>query len=107
MRMWNVNPRKMCTQHLLGEHLEMHMFVGTIKKGTKLNGYIDKGLVEIENISRRHDIIVREMLRREMNHNTPIEDTSNMLGGKVNKAENEIILISRCEKCKKLMEIKE
>ena len=26
MRMWMVNPRIMCRQHLLGEHVEIHMF---------------------------------------------------------------------------------
>jgi hypothetical protein len=31
MRMWMVNPRIMCGNHLLGEHLETHMFYGIIK----------------------------------------------------------------------------
>ena len=34
MRMWNVDVTKMCNKHLLGEHVEMHMFVGIIIKGT-------------------------------------------------------------------------
>ena len=36
MRMWMVDPQIMCRQHLLGEHTEMHMFVGTLKRGPAL-----------------------------------------------------------------------
>ncbi len=46
MRMWNVLPEYLCRKHLLGEHVEMHMFVGTIKRGVSLNGYIKNKLVE-------------------------------------------------------------
>lgn len=42
MRMWKVNPKNMCRQHLLGEHVECHMFVGAILKGISLSGYIKK-----------------------------------------------------------------
>ena len=33
MRMWLVNPALLCRQHLLGEHVEMHMFAGHILEG--------------------------------------------------------------------------
>ena len=33
MRMWMIDPKLLCRKHLLGEHLEIHMFVGTINKG--------------------------------------------------------------------------
>ena len=36
MRMWNVDPKLMCNKHLLGEHVEMHMFFGTIQKGISM-----------------------------------------------------------------------
>jgi hypothetical protein len=103
--MWNVNPRKMCNQHILGEHVEMHMFAGTIKKGISISGYINKGLVETGYIKQRHDILVREMARRGINHSSDIDDNNyNEEVGTVNKAENEIILSNRCPDCKKLME---
>lgn len=44
MRMWMVPPELMCRQHLLGEHVELHMFVGAINKGTSvvtLPGYCE------------------------------------------------------------------
>lgn len=33
MRMWLVPPSHMCRKHLLGEHVELHMLLGTLKKG--------------------------------------------------------------------------
>lgn len=104
MRQWNINPKKMCNQHLLGEHLEMHMFVGCINKGTSLKGYIDEGLVEIHNIRSRHDELVKEMISRGMNHNSQIDNFEWERKGRVNVEENEIVLKNRCLKCKKLME---
>jgi hypothetical protein len=105
--MWNVSPRKMCNQHILGEHLEMHMFIGSIRKGIKLDGYISKGLVETNYIKSRHDILVKEMIRRGMTHNSPMDNFECEPLGKVNKAENEIVLSSRCNKCKELMEVED
>jgi len=104
MRMWNVNPKKMCYQHILGEHVEMHMFVGSINKGITLDGYINTGLVEIHNIRKRHDELVEEMLRRGIKHNSPLENFESKKMGKVDVKENEKILAERCPTCKKLIE---
>jgi hypothetical protein len=76
MRMWNVSPELMCRKHLLGEHAEMHMFLGVLSLGKRLDGYISSGLVEIHNIKRRHDELAQEMVRREYCHNSPINDPS-------------------------------
>ena len=54
MRMWMIDPTMLCMKHLLGEHVELHMFVGTINKNKKLDGYRKNGLVEIHNIQSRH-----------------------------------------------------
>ncbi len=72
MRMWGVEPNLLCQQHLLGEHVEMHMFVGTIRKGISIQGYIDKGLVDPAKISQRHEELSSEMVVRGMNHNSPL-----------------------------------
>ena len=50
MRMWMVDPRIMCRQHLLGEHVEIHMFVGAISRGKSVKGYLEKGLLEVHNM---------------------------------------------------------
>lgn len=38
MRMWMVDPATMCDRHLLGEHAEIHMAIGTIAKGRSVAG---------------------------------------------------------------------
>lgn len=73
MRMWGVPPEEMCNKHLLGEHVEMHMFVGTILKGISIKGYTDKGLVNPHNIYKRHEELAKEMIKRRMNHKSPIK----------------------------------
>jgi len=107
MRMWKVDPSKMCRKHLLGEHVEMHMFVGSINKGIKVDGYIRTGLVDACDISWRHTQLVDEMKRRKYNHNKelPLIDLKELLRlttvlGKVDVVANEIELHRRCKECK-------
>jgi hypothetical protein len=67
-----VDPEWMCRQHLTGEHLECHMFVGTIEiKGT-IGGFIRNGLLEPVSLQSRHDRLVVEMKRRGYKHTTPL-----------------------------------
>ena len=104
MRQWNVNPEFLCTKHLLGEHVESHMYVGCIKKGTSLKGYIDKGLVEVHHIKSRHDELVKEMIKRGMNHKTPIEEFTCQDAGYVDSEQNINELRTRCIKCRERIE---
>jgi len=106
MRMWNVKPEKLCRQHLLGEHNEVHAFIGCIKKGTSLKGYIEKGLVEVHNIKKRHDELVQEMIKRGFNHKTPIDEINLPVVGYVNSEQNINELHRRCEKCRERIENK-
>lgn len=101
MRMWMVPPQIMCRQHLLGEHVELHMFVGSIKKGTSLNGYIKNGLVETHNIKSRHKKLVREMKSRGMKHSSPLKYKDVLHLGKVKKKKSRKALTSRCPECKR------
>jgi len=101
MRMWNVQTSEMCERHLLGEHVEMHMFAGTINKGKSIQGYIDKGLVEIHNIKNRHDELAEEMKKRNMNHNSPLPAYKKRKIGKVNVEKNKLELKKRCKNCLK------
>jgi len=102
MRMWNINPRKMCNQHLLGEHVEMHMFVGTLNKNKSIKGYLDKDLVEIHSLKKRHNALADEMRKRNMNHSSPLPHYKNKKLGKVNKKENMKELIKRCKECRRM-----
>ena len=106
--MWNVWPELICMQHILGEHLELHMFLGAIKKNYKLNGYLKNGLLEINNIKIRHDIL-KEYIKNEK---TPISEEEEKLiletHLKYKCIENKIYISSnikelyrRCENCRK------
>jgi len=105
MRMWKVNPKLLCRKHLLGEHLEMHMFLGAIENNKPLQGYINSGLVEIHNIKKRHDKLAEEMLSRGYNHKSPMNLKFNLpKGGKVDVDKNIEELQRRCEECKRRIE---
>ena len=112
MRMWLVNPKVMCRQHLLGEHCEMHMFLGCMAKGKNLKGYISKGLLEPTKLFERHTDLYREMERRGYKHDSqmyyPLTWRYSDFGiGKIDVEKNLIELSNRCENCKKLGRNKE
>jgi len=102
MRMWSTPVKMMCNQHLLGEHVEMHMFVGSINKGISIKGYVDKGLVDTSKIRDRHNELAFEMIMRGIGHNSDLPFFKIEDMGKVNVEENINILINRCTKCKEL-----
>jgi hypothetical protein len=62
----------MCQKHLCGEHVEMHMFLGSLKQGKKIKGYLEKNLFEPMVLKYRHDELSKEMIRRGYNHKSPI-----------------------------------
>ena len=98
--MWNIKPSLLCNRHLLGEHLETHMFLGAIRKGKSLKGYIDNGLVETDKIKSRHDLLADEMINRGMNHKSPMEHFKVIKQGKVDTNRSINDLINRCSKCR-------
>ena len=100
MRMWNINPELMCRKHLLGEHVECHMFVGTINKEKSIEGYVKKGLVELHKIRERHKELVREMRKRGYDHNSPLPNFKSKKLGKVDSKNNLLELSKRCPQCK-------
>ena len=103
----------LCRQHLLGEHVEMHMFAGCVIKQKSLDGYIQKGLVELEHIHARHDLLAEEMTRRGYRHRsafpTEVFNSAFWMGhydkfvGKVNVTANERELVNRCKDCRLLI----
>ena len=105
MRMWLVPPKIMCDQHLLGEHFEMHMFVGTILKKKSIKGYLDNGLIEVPMLKFRHNELVEEMMLRGMKHNSPLDKflyKGRM--GHISREKSKKELLDRCESCRKKME---
>ena len=102
MRQWKVDPKLLCNKHLLGEHVEHHMFLGTLKKGISIKGYISKGLLEVHSLKERHDQIAIEMESRGMNHKTPfmLDGLSLWNEGYINENENIKNLFDRCLRCR-------
>ena len=103
MRMWMVDPRKMCDQHLLGEHVEIHMCVGTLRRGRSVRGFLDGGLLELHNLERRHAQLVAEMTRRGMRHQSPLPRFKAQRAGRIDRRENLVELARRCEECRALI----
>ena len=104
MRMWLVDPKKLCRKHLLGEHLEMHYFKGTITKGKSIRGYVLKGLVETNKIKERHDALAKEMKDRGYKHQSEMTDFQVVSVGFVDVQKNLKELSNRCSECRKRIE---
>jgi hypothetical protein len=103
MRQWLVNPKLLCRKHLLGEHVEHHMFVGSINKGKSIQGHISKGQVEPLTLKERHDQLAAEMERRDYNHQSPLPEYiwDNEEEGEIDIQKNITELSNRCEECRK------
>ena len=109
MRMWQVNPKIMCRNHLLGEHVELHMFKSSIEKGINMDGYIKSNLLEPLSIINRHEKLVSEMDRRGYNHSSTIGylrlyqlfDIKDYRY-KIDKKKSLKELLRRCKECRKL-----
>lgn len=76
MRVWDLPPRLLCRQHLLGEHLELHAIWAVLTKGRK--GYSRhpetlrwKG--KLKALYLRHELQVAEMERRGYKHASPLD----------------------------------
>lgn len=75
MRIWDVSPKRLCRQHLLGEHRELHAIWAVITQGRK--GYSRhpetlRWVGRLAALYRRHEALVREMRARGYNHYSPL-----------------------------------
>lgn len=103
-RMWGVDPEVMCDQHLLGEHNEMHMLVGSIRKhphGEAIaKGHGEKGQVDTSLLQSRHDSLAEELESRGYNHDSPMSYTDELDFGTVDVERHRDMLADRCEECR-------
>jgi hypothetical protein len=102
MRMWMVDPIIMCREHLLGEHAEIHMFVGAIDRGYSVRGYLEKGLLEVHSLYDRHEEVVREMKRRNYRHSSELDEKWRQAErlGAIDRQKSFMQLIARCSRCR-------
>jgi hypothetical protein len=101
VRQWLVNPILLCRKHLLGEHVEHHMFMGSISRGKSVEGFLKGGLLEPKTLQDRHEQLVGEMIARGYNHQSPLIDVSieHLSDGKIDIDRNIEDLRSRCKEC--------
>lgn len=104
-RQWLADPELMCKQHLLGEHLEAHIFLSKMQKGYSLEGF-RKGSMFFgaEYIKYRHDKIAK-LLKQP--HKTPLwlgdlEEVNYPLRNPNERdfAKSNSDLYGRCQKCR-------
>ncbi len=82
MRIWDISPSKLCRQHLLGEHSELHALWNILtqnKKGFSKHPETLRWKGRLKALYLRHQALVSEMIQRGYNHRTPL-DTRFALG---------------------------
>jgi len=76
MRIWDIRPAKLCRNHLLGEHRELHAIWAILTKNK--SGYSHhpetlrwKG--KLKALYLRHELLVRELERRAYRHKSDLQ----------------------------------
>lgn len=78
MRVWDVPVNKLCRQHLLGEHRELHGLWNILTKHGGSGGYshhpeTKRWVGKEAALYNRHESLVEEMGKRGYNHNSPLD----------------------------------
>lgn len=71
MRIWDISPKKLCRNHLLGEHRELHAIWAIItenKKGYSNHPETLRWIGKLKALYIRHELLVKEMKMRGYNH---------------------------------------
>jgi len=109
-----IDPKCMCRKHLLGEHVECHMFLGTFKKKKNIAGYLKNNLLEIKLLKERHDELECEMRNRGYRTNSKIEAIEfkesieyikEFCNQCIDSDKSRDDLLSRCSECRNLYEV--
>ena len=104
-----VNTDFMCRKHLLGEHVELHMLIGSLKKRKNLGGFFKNNCLEPRSIYNRHLEISNEMINRGYNHKSDIELNECLCVlnlpnyqqyWEIDKEKSLKMLLDRCPECK-------
>ncbi|HEY9073963.1 MAG TPA: pyrimidine dimer DNA glycosylase/endonuclease V [Desulfobaccales bacterium] len=77
MRIWDIEPERLCRQHLLGEHRELHalwVILTQGKKGFANHPETRRWRGKLQALYRRHEQLVSEMACRGYRHNTPLPE---------------------------------
>ncbi|MFA5359513.1 MAG: pyrimidine dimer DNA glycosylase/endonuclease V [Patescibacteria group bacterium] len=77
MRIWDIEPKYLCRQHLLAEHRELHGLWNILTKHKGKGGYSRhpetlRWAGKKKALYIRHEILVKEFFRRGYKHRTPL-----------------------------------
>jgi hypothetical protein len=78
MRIWDIEPRYLCQQHLLGEHRELHAIWSVItnhKQGYSKHPETLRWVDSLAALYLRHNAEVMEMEKRGYHHHSPLDKT--------------------------------
>ena len=75
MRIWDISPKRLCRNHLRGEHRELYAVCSVRVNGKK--GYARhpetlRGRGKLKTLFSRHDALVRKMAVRGYRHQSPL-----------------------------------
>ncbi len=76
MRIWDLPPRLLCRNHLLGEHRELHAIWSVLtekKKGYSRHPETLRWEGRLKALFTRHQKLVEEMNRRGYHHQSPLD----------------------------------
>ena len=108
MRMWGITPILMCSQHITGEHNEIHKHLPHLYQGRKIDGrYSGPPQIQLNALQSRHD-----ELAMCLNHNSPLTVDADRIKANypqyydvaVDVGHNMLDLYARCPKCRAIME---
>ena len=110
-RMFMVPPSQMCQQHILGEHKELHMIAGSLKRAidgddrhrATLEGQADAGNIDVRQLASRH-----RTLEAYGNWDSPLPSfniqEASFANGHIDTRRSRRDLRSRCSDCAQQME---
>jgi len=102
MRVWDIHPKYLCRKHLLAEHRELHGLWNILTKHGGAGGYSRhpetlRWVGKQKALYNRHEILVKEFLRRRYRHHTPLNKRLATGAGKqnifINTAEEQKIIL--------------
>jgi hypothetical protein len=78
MRIWDIEPARLCRSHLLGEHRELHGLWNILtlgKQGYRHHPETKRWVGRLAALHARHEALVAEMRRRGYDHASPLDAT--------------------------------
>ena len=76
MRIWDLPPERLCRNHLLGEHRELHAIWSVLtnnRRGYSAHPEVLRWKGRLRALFLRHEDLVAEMLRRGYRHGSPLD----------------------------------